>query len=72
MIIFQQQSNTISHPIALGDRLTVTNAAENVYSAAVTEVNDETITLTFSDLAANPGETVTVLLPTDRSLPDTE
>ena len=68
MIIFQQQSNTISHPIALGDRLTVTNAAENVYSAAVTEVNDETITLTFSDLAANPGETVTVLLPDDSTI----
>ena len=54
--------------IALGDRLTVTNAAENLYSAAVTEVNDETITLTFSDLAANPGETVTVLLPDDSTI----
>ena len=68
MIIFQQQSNTISHPIALGERLTVTNAAENVYSAAVTEVKDETVTLTFSDLAANPGETVTVLLPDDSTI----
>lgn len=54
--------------IALGDRLTVTNAAENLYSAAVTEVNDETIMLTFSDLAANPGETVTVLLPDNSTI----
>ena len=54
--------------IALGDRLTVTNAAENLYSAAVTEVNDETATLTFSDLAANPGETVTVLLPDNSTI----
>ncbi|MBP3673748.1 MAG: HlyD family efflux transporter periplasmic adaptor subunit [Oscillospiraceae bacterium] len=58
----------VTEGIALGERLTVTNAAENVYSAAVTEVKDETVTLTFSDLAANPGETVTVLLPDDSTI----
>lgn len=58
----------VSEETVLGQRLTVVNAAENTYSGAIVAVNDATATLTFSDLAANEGDTVTVLLSGDRTV----
>lgn len=58
----------VSEETTLGSRLGVTSPAGYNYSGAVVAVGDTTATVTFSDLAALPGETVTVQLSEERSI----
>lgn len=51
-----------SEETTLGSKLTVTTAAGRTYTGTIEAVDDTTATITFSDQAAEVGDTVTVLV----------